>query len=139
MTEDHRRLEDRGGRNDSARLQTRVYRSLLAQAGNRLNGDRPIAPEQIEMVYWFADFPSEPGRFPYTAGQFRRDWSGLVALAGEVSSAEDFPLTEDVSRCLFCPYRSYCDRGVRAGEGENLETEVYSEELNLEQIQEIEF
>jgi hypothetical protein len=123
----------------AARLQTRVYRSLLAQAGNRLNGDRPIAPEQIEMAYWFADFPSEPARFPYTAGQFRRDWSGLVALAAEISSAEDFPLTEDVSRCLFCPYRSYCDRGVRAGEGENLETEAPLEELTLEQIQEIEF
>jgi RecB family exonuclease len=128
-------------RNDwlAARLQTRVYRSLLAQAGGRLNGDRPISPEQIEMVYWFADFPSEPGRFPYTAAQVQRDWSGLVALAGEISSAQDFPLTEDVSRCLFCPYRSYCDRGVRAGEGENLETEATLEELTLEQIQEIEF
>ena len=128
-------------RNDwlAARLQTRVYRALVAKAGDHLNGDRPILAEQIEMVYWFADFPSEPARFPYNANQFRRDWDGLVTLAAEISSAREFPLTEDVSRCRFCPYRSYCDRGVRAGEGEYLDAEPALEELTLEQIQEIEF
>lgn len=128
-------------RNDwlAARLQTRVYRALLAKAGDHLNGGQQILPEQIEMIYWFAEFPAEPARFPYNANQFRRDWDGLAALAEEISSAREFPLTEDVSRCLFCPYRSYCDRGVGAGEGEYLEGESALQEATIEQIQEIEF
>jgi CRISPR/Cas system-associated exonuclease Cas4 (RecB family) len=123
----------------ASRLQTRVYRALLAKAGSQLNGGKLIAPEQIEMIYWFADFPSEPARFPYNATQFRRDWETLSKLAEEISSRQDFPLTEDVSRCLFCPYRSYCNRGVRAGDGEELEAELPPEDLTLEQVQEIEF
>src|ERR1700690_2110693 len=43
----------------SARWQTRVYRALLIQAGAHLNGNKPFVPEQIEMIYWYADFPSE--------------------------------------------------------------------------------
>jgi len=123
----------------ATRLQTRVYRALLAKAGAHLNNGQLITPEQIEMVYWFADFPSEPARFPYTAAQFRRDWDSLVKLAAEISAAREFPLTDDVSRCAFCPYRSYCNRGVSAGLEEAVETELALEEMTLEQIQEIEF
>jgi hypothetical protein len=91
------------------------------------------------MVYWFAEFPAEPAHFPYNTKQSRREWDGLLALAEQISAAREFPLTEDVSRCLFCPYRSYCDRGVRAGEGEYPEGESALEDLTFEQIQEIEF
>ena len=47
----------------SARWQTRVYRALLVQAGAHLNNNQPFEPEQIEMIYWYADFPSEPTKF----------------------------------------------------------------------------
>ncbi|MBI5352837.1 MAG: PD-(D/E)XK nuclease family protein, partial [Chloroflexi bacterium] len=45
------------------RWQTRVYRALLVKAGAHLNNGQSFTPEQIEMVYWFADFPTEPARF----------------------------------------------------------------------------
>ena len=51
------------------RMQTRVYRALLVQAGAYLNGGAPIPPDQVEMVYWYADFPSEPTRFPWSQVQ----------------------------------------------------------------------
>ncbi len=123
----------------AARLQTRVYRALLVRAGARLNAGAPIPPEQVEMVYWYADYPSEPARFPYTPGQYERDWAGLEKLAAEIAAADDFPPTEDEKRCLFCVYRSYCARGVRAGQGEAAESELTEPEINLEQIQEIAF
>ncbi len=124
------------------RLQTRVYRALLVQAGAFLNEDRPIAPEQLEMVYWFSDFPNEPARFPYATNQFKRDWDALTRFAEEIKSASDYPKTEDTNRCLYCPYRSYCNRGVRAGDALDSELETETEELfdiNFEQIGEIEF
>jgi len=124
------------------RWQTRVYRSLLVQAGAHLNDGNPIAPEQIEMIYWFANFPNEPAIFPYKTDQFKRDWDGLHKIAEEFASASSFPKTDEVARCSYCPYRSYCNRGVHAGEAINAELETEAEDLfdiNFEQIGEIEF
>jgi CRISPR/Cas system-associated exonuclease Cas4 (RecB family) len=126
----------------AARMQTRVYRALLVSAGAHLNGGKPFEPEQIEMIYWFADFPEEPAHFPYTTAQFKRDWDTLVKLSEEVASASSYPLTEDRQKCAFCTYRSYCERGVRAGDIEQAEAEMEAEELfdvNFEQIGEIAF
>lgn len=126
----------------SARMQTRVYRALLVQAGAHLNGGKPFEPEQIEMVYWFADFPDEPARFPYTSALFTRDWDALSRLSEEIASASSFPLTEDREKCLFCIYRSYCERGIQAGDIEQAEADMEAEELfdvNFEQIGEIAF
>jgi len=131
-------------RNESlaARMQTRVYRALLVNAGAHLNGGQPFEPEQIEMVYWFADFPNEPARFAYTSAQFKRDWDMLVKLSDEVASASSYPLTEDRQKCAYCTYRSYCERGIGAGHMDQAEAEMEAEELfdvNFEQIGEIAF
>src|SRR5215211_2097296 len=125
-----------------ARMQTRVYRALLVLAGAHLNHGKPFEPEQIEMIYWFADFPEEPAHFPYTSAQFQRDWDALLKLSDEVATASSYPLTEDRQKCLFCTYRSYCERGIRAGDIEQAEAEMEAEELfdvNFEQIGEIAF
>ena len=126
------------------RWQTRVYRALLVQAGAHLNGNKPFIPEQIEMIYWFADFPAEPARFIYKADQYKRDWDALTKLADEIASASRFafPKTDEVSKCSYCPYRSYCNRGIRAGDAADAELETEAEELfdiNFEQIGEIAF
>ena len=126
----------------SARMQTRVYRALLVQAGAHLNKGKPFEPEQIEMVYWFADFPDDPARFPYTSLQFTRDWDSLRRLSEELATITSYPLTEDRQKCLFCTYRSYCERGIQAGDVEQAEAEREAEELfdvNFEQIGEIAF
>ncbi len=126
----------------ATRWQTRVYRSILSLAGAHLNGGQPLVPEQIEMVYWFADFPDEPARFAYTTGQFKRDRSALDKVIAEISQAEEFPLTEDEKMCRFCVYRSYCNRGAQAGQLDEAEAEAESEaafDVNFEQVGEIEF
>jgi CRISPR/Cas system-associated exonuclease Cas4 (RecB family) len=134
----------------AVRWQTRVYRALLVQAGAHLNNGKPFAPEQIEMIYWFADFPAEPARFVYKADQYKRDWDALIKIADEITSAAsgsttlsmNFPKTDEVSKCSYCPYRSYCNRGIRAGDAADAELETEAEELfdiNFEQIGEIAF
>ncbi|NTU56495.1 MAG: PD-(D/E)XK nuclease family protein [Anaerolineales bacterium] len=134
----------------SARMQTRVYRSLLVHAGAHLNNGQPFdklrtapfEPEQVEMVYWFAEYPNEPARFPYTSAQYKRDWDTLVKFAEEIHDASSYPLTDDRAKCSYCPYRSYCDRGVRAGDLEQAEAEMEAEglfDVNFEQIGEIAF
>ncbi len=127
----------------AARMQTRVYRALMVQAGSYLHGGTPIGPEEIEMTYWYADFPSEPACFSYNTAQYQRDWDILISMIKEIGNKRNFPLTEDEKKCDYCPFRSYCDRGGKAGtelEAEE-ETEAASNEFNLnfEQIAEIEF
>lgn len=125
------------------RLQTRLYPYLLVQAGAALNGGRPFAPEQVEMVYWFAEFPSQPERFPYSQAAFEADGAYLADLVAAIQGLTEFALTSDEMRCAFCAYRSLCERGVRAGGNEDFEQAEAGEELTLQldfdQVQEIEF
>ena len=126
----------------AARMQTRIYRALLAHAGAHLNNGQAFKPEQVEMIYWFADFPNDPAKFPYTSSQYKRDWDLLTKLADEITTASSYSLTDDRTKCLFCPYRSYCERGVSAGDVDQAEAEMEAEELfdvNFEQIGEIAF
>ena len=126
----------------AARMQTRVYRALLVNAGAHLNNGQPFEPEQIEMIYWFADFPNDPAKFSYTSAQYQRDWDAFTKLVEEITSASSYPLTEDRQKCAYCTYRSYCERGIRAGDADQAEADMEAEELfdvNFEQIGEIAF
>ncbi len=132
----------------AARLQTRVYRYVLVQAGAQLNGGRPLRPEQVAMRYWFANFPDQPERFPYDATQHEADGRYLTNLAAEIATAGegDFPLTDDVRRCRFCAYRSLCGRGAQAGHMADAEVEPepevevsWAEGFDFEQVAEVVF
>jgi hypothetical protein len=126
------------------RLQTRVYPYLLAQAGAHLNQGKPFAPEQIEMIYWFAEAPNEPEIIRYSVDLFAKDEAYLKSLITQINglSPEAFTLTPNNERCRFCTYRSLCDRGAEAGNLDELDTElepVAEAEFDFDQIAEIAF
>ena len=124
----------------AARLQTRVYRAMLVLAGTYLNGGKPFEPEGIEMIYWYANTPSDPARFPYDTSHFKRDWETLTGLIQQISNHQHFPLTDDDKKCAYCPYRSYCNRGIEAGSTEVMEeTSISGIDSIFEQIAEIEY
>jgi hypothetical protein len=133
----------------AARMQTRVYRALLIQAGATLNGGTPFLPEKIEMIYWYADYPSESAHFTYNSSQYKRDWDALTGLINEISNHRHFPLSEDEKKCAYCSYRSHCNRGEKAGTLDEFadgrvtdpaqETKLNETDINYEQIAEIEF
>jgi hypothetical protein len=118
-----------------ARLQTRVYRYLLASAGAHLNGGAPIPPERIEMIYWYPEFPAQPIRLPYEADQFARDRAGLAKLTSEIAAASEFPATEDEQACRFCNYRTFCERKIAPGDWRDAEDEP---SITIESIDAIE-
>lgn len=130
--------------NLAARWQTRVYQALLVQAGAHLNHGKPILPGQIEMTYWFAEFPDQPAHFRYTPLQFERDCSDLSILARQIQQqgSDAFHKTADEKKCSLCCFRSYCGRGTHAGVEQEMLLERESEtsfDINYEQIGEIEF
>jgi hypothetical protein len=121
-----------------SRIQTRVYRYVLVEAGAALNGGRPVKPEQITLIYWFAEFPAEPEVLPYDSAQHAEDATFLTGLVDEIAGRADliWPLTTDETRCRYCIYRSLCERGITAGTGD--EGELESDlEIELAEVEEI--
>jgi hypothetical protein len=124
------------------RLQTRIYPFMLVQAGATLNGEVPFLPEQVEMVYWFADFPDQPERFPYTASAYQADQDYLAEMVATVQrlAENEFALTSDIRHCAYCVYRSLCDRGDKAASLDGFDAlDEAAPLLDFDQISEIEY
>lgn len=124
------------------RLQTRIYPFLLVQAGAFLNNGAPFQPEQVEMVYWFTDFPDQPERFPYAAAAYQADQDHLAETVATIQrlAESDFALTNDMRHCAYCVYRSLCDRGSKAGSLVEFDAlDEVAPLLDFEQITEIEY
>jgi hypothetical protein len=117
------------------RLQTRVYRFLLVEAGATLVGS-PFSPGQVTMVYWFAETPAQPEVLAYDAAQHAEDGRYLSALIAEIEAETAFPMTSDETRCRLCAYRSLCDRGTEAGAGEDVDVEE-DEEVSAEKEEDV--
>ena len=132
------------------RFQTRVYSYVLTRAGDQLTQGKEIQPDQVEIVYWFSNFPATPMRFTYSQEQFETDGDFLSSLVEQITGLgeDDFTRTEDLHHCRYCSFRSLCDRGIEAGNLDDLETvydldegpmEVQEIEIDIDQIAEIEF
>ena len=94
------------------RMQTRVYRYVLAAAQQR-------PPGTVSMIYWFAQYPDQPIALPYDAAQQADDHHFLTALIDEIEQraqqSGDWEMTPHERKCAYCVYRSLCQRGVQAG------------------------
>ena len=129
-----------------ARLQTRLYPYLLTQSGEAIIEGERIKPDQIQMIYWFAEQPREPQIFTYTPEQLQADEAYLMGLLGKIKTLGEtsFQLTADEAQCKYCIYRSLCDRGIAAGDIDEAgifepEQDAEGFELDFDQIAEIEF
>ena len=127
------------------RLQTHVYPYVLVGALPGFISGNEIDPTQVEMTYWFTNQPEQPERFRYSQHDYQEDSRFLTNLVITIDQKSEpvFPLTPDVRRCLFCTYRSLCNRGVRPGDLLQLEDweETESAEdvtIDIDQIGEIE-
>jgi hypothetical protein len=131
----------------AARLQTRVYRYVLAEAGAALNDGVPPSPHQITMVYWFAEHPAQPEILPYDAAQHAADAAYLADLIARIaahatSDEKEWPLTSNDRHCRFCTYRSLCDRGVLPGPLTEFDADQaldLSLDFEFEEVEEIEY
>jgi hypothetical protein len=128
------------------RMQSHIYPYTLVRSGRDFHRGIPIEPEQIEMHYWFANFPSQPELILYNTEQYLADERYLLDLINQINHKgdSDFSLTHNEGNCRFCIYRSLCDRGTQAGyfdASESLEIEggIEKIDIDMDQIEEIEF
>lgn len=135
------------------RLQTVVYPFVLVEASEALPWG-PVMPEQVEMRYWFTAAPDAPVIFRYNSDQHAANRERLLRLLDEIlhgESQRDFPKVPDTEQnrrrfCSYCVYRSRCDRGVDAGELEDVDDAEFfvldienALEFTLEEVEELAF
>ena len=125
------------------RWQTKVYRYVLARAGAEINDGQLFAPEQIELVYWFARSAAQPERFLYDSRQHAATENALLDIVRRIVAHKEstWPLTAEEKRCRWCAYRTLCGRERAESDEEAPEGEEspFDFDLDLEQIAEIEF
>jgi len=129
-------------------MQSRLYPFLLVLAGQSLNNNLPLLPEQVKMIYWFTNFSGQIEEIQYTQEKYQKDQEEFAKLPHEISSIPPgrFLLTDDERKCRFCNYRSLCNRGGTAGNWRELEEETLDIEhaegfpdIDFDQIGEIAF
>lgn len=136
------------------RLQTIVYPYVLVEASAGLPWG-PVQPEQVEMRYWFTAAPGQPVVFRYDRAQHEANHARLQGMLAEIlagNHAADFPMIPDTELnrkrfCSYCVYRSRCNRGIAAGDLEELaDTEEFfavdlesALEFTLEEVDELAF
>lgn len=125
-------------------VQSRLYPYLLVRAAPGLAG-KDLDPQQVTMIYWFANDPTHPEQFTYSVAQFQADEDFLLRLSTEILGRQeaDFELTQDERACAYCPYRTYCERPFRPSDPAEDEEDSGLLQLSLpedwEQIGEIEY
>ena len=99
-----------------SRMQSKVYPLVVSSLASAQN----LAPEAVEMVYWYPAFPQTPIRFTYSNAQKDADQTELTLLVSEITAKDEagFRKTQNEKACGFCRYRSLCDRGKEAGMSE---------------------
>jgi len=99
-----------------SRMQSKVYPLVASSLASAQN----LAPEAVEMVYWYPAFPQAPIKFPYSSTQKDADQTELELLVAEITAKDEagFIKTQNEKTCSFCRYRSLCNRGKEAGVSE---------------------
>jgi hypothetical protein len=129
------------------RVQTSLYPYLFSQVGEQLFTSDSIHPSEIKMIYWYPLSEDPEEIFPYSEDQHQEISQQLSDLQSQlhslISSGKQFPLTDDQSRCKYCRFRSYCERGFETyplPAGAEIENEDLSRtHFDLDQIKEIEY
>jgi hypothetical protein len=97
------------------RMQTLVYPVVLSRF---LDPDQTQEQSSIDMIYWYPEFPDQPHKFRFHREGINYNQQTLEMLIAEISTSdlENFVMTDNQKRCKICPYRSFCNRGIKAGE-----------------------
>ena len=123
------------------KIQSLVYPFVLASANKEIR-----SPDNIQMIYWFPEFPNEPEVFNFSTTKSEQTEYFLNGMIEDIAKRKkgDFQLTDDERKCKYCIYRSLCNRGLKAGdvaridENNGLESNN-SAEIDFNEIEEIEF
>lgn len=127
------------------KIQTLLYPVIVFETLHSIFplSDR-IPPENVSLLYWFPAFPEKSLNFAFSDEIYSSHKNYLSSIIREISQLHQgaFRKTEDLKRCKFCQYRSLCERGIDAGNMDNIaETELEGliENLSFDESEEISY
>lgn len=91
--------------NLESRLQTKLYLWVVSQAVGGVVGSS-VAPEDIQMRYWFAGEASPWIEISYSQDAMRSDERELKGIIQRIEHDTEFSRTDDLNICKVCVYRS---------------------------------
>ena len=114
----------------AGQMQSRVFPLVLALHLDEIN--QPFT--ELRMVYWEVAQPDRPYIFKSTTQTLAEDQAYIFALMQKINSFSqaDFHKTDDIQRCRYCRYRSYCNRGTQPPEDDDTFIEAHYLELSDE-------
>jgi hypothetical protein len=128
------------------RMQTIVYPLVVSLCEQELLNSSTNGSLQISMNYWFTDFPDQPEVFIFDQALLARIYQELETLLSTISrlipmGEQAFLLTDHLEKCIFCIYRSLCERGSHGGAflDSDQDGEAVEVLFDFEQIGEIEY
>lgn len=94
--------------------QTRLYLYLLFENRFRFAANKELMAENLEILYWYPNFPTAPVRIQYSHEQALADEAYLRHTANSMRSdkPEDYPQTTDENKCARCRFQTFCHRGT---------------------------
>jgi len=126
------------------RVQSRIYPMALVASSHQVFPGLNLKPEDVELVYWFPQFPEMAVRLDYSQAEHLANKDMVAGLIRDIERRQpgEFELTRDKSRCKFCAYRSLCERGITAGnESEAISdpSDISLDRIDFDQVEEIPF
>ncbi len=114
----------------AGQMQSRVFPLVLALHLDEIN--QPFT--ELRMVYWEAAQPERPYIFKSTTQTLAEDQDYIFELMQKINrlSPPDFHKTDDIKRCRYCRYRSYCNRGAQPQVDDGTFIEIHYQELSDE-------
>jgi len=106
--------------------QTLVYRYVMVEAGRALNDGKNVAPEQLTLLYWHAQYPEILQPIAYSLGAHERAGIDLLEMAERIAALVGeaaFPMTDDLGECCRCAYSVLCSRGNERDEDWDIDDE----------------
>lgn len=106
-------------------IQTQHYLTCIAHSSFLRARQQSTKIETIEMIYWFANYPSKPITISADGARSQFAERAIVEWIELVESEVNFEETSDIRRCGGCVYRSYCGRGQRASIIDEIEDDPF--------------
>jgi hypothetical protein len=129
------------------RVQTYLYPLVFLLGSSDLFSSSQLEPAQIRLSYWYPLAAEPEICFHFSPDAYNEASTKIKKLLVEIDALQSgtvvFPLTDELSRCQFCPFRSLCGRGDQAGLDNELE--IFNDDdlsewnLDDDQIIELEF
>ena len=109
----------------------------MVEAGAVLNEGRALAPDDVVLVYWHAQYPQALQPIAYSAVEHERAralLSEAIAAIEALPDAEAYAKTDDEGECQRCEFHTYCNRPAARSD----DWDIDEDELDWEQVPEAE-